>query len=255
VAFVGVILLGLFLVPSAQSPGAPAEATSQVPNVRLRFVSCDVNRRHLQAEPVIAEIRRLDPDYLLLQNVYPQDVAPIAEAMGMQKWYQPGLFQSSANPDGLPALWGNCVLSKQQIFEGSSVEGGGTAAWAISVVAGKKFLVGSIHLKPAGGSSLESQQLISAWQKKESEPMVIGGLFSGELANDDLVQRGSGLFDALSAFVSTDAARRPRIFLSPGWSCIRGGVIEGFDLAPAWIDASSSAAATATTRPSAPDEE
>jgi hypothetical protein len=258
VAFGGVILLRLFLTPQAESLAAPAEATPQIPGVKLRFVSCDVNRRRLQEEPVFAEIRRLDPDYLLLQNVDSEDVAPIAEAMGMAKWYHPGVYQPSANLGGSRASWGNCVLSKQQIFEGSAIEGGGgvMGAWAVSAVDGKRFLVGSVHLKQTGDSSPESQQLISAWEKRGSEPIVIGGLFCRELAGDDLVQRGSGWFDALSAFITTDAMRRPQIFLSPGWSCIRGGVIEGFDLAPAWIDASSSAAATApTTRSSAADDE
>jgi hypothetical protein len=230
----GVIVLTLVLTPTAQSPAAPTAAASSVPDRKLRFVACDLKRRNPQGESIFAQIRRLDPDYLLLQNVNWADVSPLATAMGLRMWSPRG---------GPPASWGNCVLSKQEILDGD-----GDRGCAVSVVDGKPFLVGSVQLPDDG-------QLVAPWQESGAKTIVLGGSFVGAPADDDLVQAGTGRFDALPAFVPSDKLPHERIFLSPGWSCVAGGVVRGNDLTAVWIDAASSAAATTPTTQMTPADE
>jgi hypothetical protein len=246
-AFGGVIVTALVFTPPAQSPAAPTSAASSVPDRKLRFVVCDLKGRRPGDEGIFAEIRRLKPDYLLLQDVDSNDLASLVTTMQIRMSYPPNGPQAS----------GNYLLSNQPLLDGEAIDGGDgiVGGWAASVVDGKKFLVGSVRLSASNGTA-EEQRLIVAWQQRGGEPIVVGGIFAGEPMDDDLVQRETGWFDALPAFVPSDQLTRERIFLSPGWSCIGGGVVRGGDLSAVWIDAASSAAATTPTTQSAlPDDE
>lgn len=160
-------------------------------------------------------------------------------------------FVATAGPaDNLKGSgFGNCILSKYPLT--APAPAAGIGMWASTQVAAKRFLIGSVTASPAAGPSA-SGQFLDDWQKRGSPPIVCAGEFPIGFADNDPVQLRSGWFDGLSAWErllphSTASQRRAQIFLSPGWSCRAGGAIGGYALAPCWIDASSSASATAPT--------
>jgi hypothetical protein len=240
---------GLLLVAmrcfTVASPGALlAEPHSLVPDRRLRFVTCDVQRRHLASEPVVAAIKTLAPDYLILQNIGESDARAVADAMHLRSVFLAARQQAVSS---LSDPVGDAVLAKSPLSKPESA--GWSGLWTSSGIGSKNVLLVSISASPSGGTD-GAHSLTSEWMKRGSPPMVLA---APDLPRGDEFAEGkSGWFDALSPWLrvvpGTPAAELgPRIFLSPGWSCVAGGSISGYALTPAWIDASSSAFATTPT--------
>lgn len=245
-ACAGFLVLAMRQLPRQQNGAVPTEAASSVPDQKLRFITCDVRRRHFQNEPVLAEIKRRNPDYLILQNIEEPDARSLADLLQMHV-----VFRAASTPSTGPTIvhYGNCVLSKQMLS--APEPAGGIGMWTLSEAGKKSFLIGSISVfSPAGPSA--SEELLADWVKNGSPPVVVAGNFPIGFAGNDPVQLHSGWFDGLSAWERLppqlpSAQPRTQIFLSPGWSCRAGGAIAGYELAPFWVDASSSASATAPT--------
>ena len=245
-ACAGLLVLAMRQLPRQQTGGGPTEAASKVPDQMLRFIACDVRGRHLQDEPVLAEIKRLNPDYLILQNLEEPDSRALANVLQMHAAFGAGLAQSASPPI---AQYGNCVLSKQMLSPPQPAAGIGI--WTMSQVGNKSFLIGSI-IASSAGSQWAGNELLADWQKRGSPPIVVAGRFPIRFADNNPVQLHSGWFDGLSAWERllprpSSGEQPTQIFLSPGWSCRAGGAISGYDLIPCWVDAGSSASATAPT--------
>jgi hypothetical protein len=176
--FGGVVFCGLYFAPRNGPPPAPAGARPGVPARNLRFVTWDLRRRHPGASPAFDVVRRLNADYLLLQNIEEEDVIPLAEAVGMQHSYHPQLYQRARNFAGRKAEWGACVLSKYPLYEGLGIPGphGASGTWAVSVVDGRKFMVAVAHFVEGEEGRQEAASLRQAWEQKDSPPMVLSML-------------------------------------------------------------------------------
>src|SRR6185369_2293880 len=79
----GAVLWGMFLSPrSPASPPAPAEAVFGVPDRKLRFVSYNILHNQLGLDAVVAQIKKLEPDFVLLQEVESRDLIDLAQGLG-----------------------------------------------------------------------------------------------------------------------------------------------------------------------------
>src|SRR5262245_39305958 len=77
---VGLITLGgLFLAPRPKSPPAPAEAIWGAPSRPLRIVSYNILHNQRGMQGVIDEIKKLNPDFVLIQEVEADHVIDMAE--------------------------------------------------------------------------------------------------------------------------------------------------------------------------------
>src|SRR5687767_7294028 len=81
----GAVLWGLFLARRNRPPAAPAVPWG-APVRPLRFVTIDLGGARLsEGGDLIADLRKLDPDFVLVQNVGYDDVLPLAGGLGMAK--------------------------------------------------------------------------------------------------------------------------------------------------------------------------
>jgi hypothetical protein len=232
---------------TGSTPGAlTAAKLPPVPDRRLRFVTCDVQARRLQSEPVLAEIAKCAPDFLILQNTREADVRAVAEAMHLQFAFAAsthGRGRENEEPQG------NAILAKAAIL---SLPPGGPLGLCVSSSIGPTTVLIAALPSPGSSGAWAVAPLVAQWKDLGSPPIVLAGAFPGTLEADNLVENETGWFDALSAWPAvvrgTSAAKlQPRIFLSAGWSCTGGGLISGYAITPAWIDAGSSAFATTPT--------
>src|SRR4051812_38864877 len=125
----GAVLWGLFHVPHAPpGPPAPADVKWGVPARRLRFVSYNILHDQRGMSGVVAEVKKLDPDFVLMQEVEYADVVGLASALGMQANFHPSLYYPSVNLAGPRSSWGNLILSRHPMYEGGSIPnpGGGS---------------------------------------------------------------------------------------------------------------------------------
>src|SRR5436309_14913572 len=85
----GAVLEGLFLAPHpASPPPAPAAIEWGVPARQLRFVSYNVLHNQRGLERVVEQIKKLQPDFVFLQEVESDHVREMAKQLGMERTYQ-----------------------------------------------------------------------------------------------------------------------------------------------------------------------
>jgi hypothetical protein len=251
---IGVLLLAMGKAPPSGAGALPKEAATNVPDQKLRIVACDVQQRHLQDDPVLKQINALHPDYLILQNITEPDAEALAGTLKLHL-----AFRAAAGADGSTKFAGNCVLSSNILSPAESA--GGMGMWTTSRVASRQLVIASIDV-PLDAGAAGTDQLLAGWQQLGSPPIILAGRFPRNFSDNDPVHLRSGWFDALSSWErllpsSPIAEGTIQILLSPGWSCTAGGTITGYTLAPSWIEASSSALATAPTTQAAtqPDDD
>ena len=170
----GALILGLLAVtPFAHAPKAPADVPAGAPPRTVRVVCYDLAHQHPRNDPMLDDIRKLNPDYILLQGVDEDDSVAAAELLQMQARFHPQLYQRSEHLAGPKGVWGNLILGRQPLYNGAPLGSvrGGFGASAVSVVDGRKFLIASIHL--AGDQALgEAENLTAIWKARGSPPMV-----------------------------------------------------------------------------------
>ena len=203
----GAVLGGLFLakhltagsaasqLPPPGSDPAP-DVPYGVPQQPLRLVSYNILHCQRGLERVAAEIRRYDPDLVLLQEVESRDAAGLARALDMQPHYAPQVYETSENLAGPQATWGNLILSKYPLYGAASIPnpgGGSFGLWADVAADGRRFVVACVHLsatwkanpihvKESGENrNKELTHLLDAWQARGKPPMIVGGDFNSGL--------------------------------------------------------------------------
>jgi endonuclease/exonuclease/phosphatase family metal-dependent hydrolase len=152
----------------------PASAVWSPPEKAIRVVSCNLRRSQAEIDKVFDEIRKLEPDIVLLQGVDKTQLSQMTELLQTL----PAIYHASENLGGQRASWGNAILSRYPLYEGSTVPrptSGSYGVWATAVVGNTKFKIASTYLVTAGG---ELSQLAQAWQEVGSPPIVIGGVFN-----------------------------------------------------------------------------
>ena len=195
----------------------PARAVWSPPEKAIRVVCCNVRRNQATIDKVFDDIRKLEPDIVLLQEVEKTQLSQMTEALQTL----PAIYHASENIGGQRASWGNAICSRYPLYEGSSVPktaGGSFGVWATVVVGNAKFKIASIHLA-AGGWELS--QLAQAWQAAGSPPIFIGGVFSQ--------QPGSGPWtDAMKGKTTSETT----FLMSKEWKSIETG---GSNDQPIWV--------------------
>jgi hypothetical protein len=232
---VGLLLFGLLILgglkfsPKGHAPTAPANVKLGVPARTLRFVAYDLARQPPGKDPLLAEIAKLNPDYLFLQGVNEDDSIEIAEMLGMQKSFHPQLYQRSEHLAGKKGIWGNLTLAKQSLYEGAPLGGirGGFGGWAESVVDDHGFFVANLHLSPGDQGAAEAAEFEGICKSKGNPPMVVA-----VLASDAKPPAGLGFLSPV------ESPGGEYFFVTRDWKVIATGTasVSGGGLVPRWID-------------------
>ncbi|MDB5322331.1 MAG: hypothetical protein JWN40_3962 [Phycisphaerales bacterium] len=154
----------------------PASAVWSPPDKPIRIVSCNVQHNRRGIDQILDDLRKLEPDIVLLQEIEKTELSQLTEALNTL----PAIYHASENLAGRRASWGNAILSKYPLYDGStlpSAAGGSFGVWATAVVGNAKFKIVSLHLAPAGN---ELAQLAQTWQEAGAPPIIIGGVFNHE---------------------------------------------------------------------------
>src|SRR5258706_10224790 len=173
VVFCGVFFTLLYANRNYHRPPPPSAVWS-APDKAIRIVSCNVRHNQAGIDKVLDDLRKLAPDIVLLQEIEKTELSQMTEALHTL----PAIYHASENLAGRRASWGNAILSKYPLYEGSTVPsaaGGSFGVWATAVVGNAKFKIVSLHLAPAGS---ELTQLAQTWQETGAPPIIIGGVFN-----------------------------------------------------------------------------
>ena len=271
----GAVLWGLFQAPRATSPPAPAASGWGVPSRPIRVASFNVLHLQRGFDAVVNEIRAVDADFVLLQEVESRDVVGLARVLGMQQYHHPNAYERSGNLDGPKATWGNVIFSKHPLYDAGPIPnpgGGSFGVWVTSVIEGHKFVVANVHLSATWNAnpvhvkqsgeyrSKEIANLLNAWHGRGSPPIVVAGDFNQipfgnnyaamtEHFNDALAGRGKNDMTFRAGLLST---RIDYVLTSPEWRATDVGVVtsDASDHRLIWADVLS--ATVATTAMAAP---
>lgn len=231
-----------------------------VPDRPLRFVSYNILHNQRGQDAVVAEINRLAPDFVLLQEIESRDVRVMAKALGMEEHHVRGAYHASVNLAGRSASWGNVILSKHPLSEARSIPnpgGGSFGVWAVSVVDGKRFYVACVHLSATWNANpthiressnnryKEITNLQRAWRDLGSPPIIIGGDFNQVAMGNNYYEMTRSWADALAALGKTDntfksgplRTRIDYLLTSHHWAWQDGGVVhsDASDHRPIWL--------------------
>jgi hypothetical protein len=215
-AFGGAVLWGLYLAPRARSPVSPPVRWA-APTRPLRFVSIDCAAGGDGAptpEQVVAGVRPLDADFVMLQRVRSEDAVSLAEGLGMQRTFHPQCFQAlGTRPRGAV---GCLILSKHPVYEAQPVRHGARDApcvgvRVVAVVDRSRFAIVSAAPTTVPGSA-------DAWRGDGIAPTVAGVADAG----------GAIVADARWAPTRAGTAPLPRSSVSIRWAdfIAAGGTIE-----------------------------
>lgn len=224
-----IIVGGLYITPRATPPQPPSHVTIRVPQRKLRFVSYDLARQPPAKDAMLPAIKRLNPDYVMLTDVNEDDVVEIAQFLEMDHSYHPQLYQRSEHLGGKRATWGNVILSRQSMYQGSPLGGirGGFGAWAASIVDDAEFFVACLHLAPKEEGAAEAKSMREIWTSRGSPPLVAAVMLS-----DATLPTGLEFF--------SDALKTGGIwfYFTKQWKIIDHGEAAGTaqGLRPQWVD-------------------
>jgi endonuclease/exonuclease/phosphatase family metal-dependent hydrolase len=205
---------------------------------------------------VIDEIQKLDPDFVLLQEVERRDVTQMSQALGRF----PAIYHASENLAGGRASWGNAILSRHPLYDAGSIPnpgGGSFGVWATALIDGRKFVVANVHLSATWNANpahlIESSNnrwnelsnLVHAWQNAGSPPIVVGGDFNQLAIHNNYALMTRHWSDALSALGKDQATfgagliktRIDYFLTSKEWKPISGDVVDSdaSDHKPIWL--------------------
>ncbi len=240
------MLWGLFQAPRATSPPAPVAAGWGVPARPIRVASLNVRRLQRGIDQVTSELRTLDADFVLLQEIDSRDVVGLARALGMQQFHHPKAYERSGNLGGPKATWGNVIFAKHPMYDAGLIPNPGGESfgvWATSIVNDKKFIIANIHLSAkvsegpsnagTGNGSTEIANLTGAWVALGRPPILVGGDFDQIQvgADDSMVTRD--FVDVLDSQGEADMTSRSsplnpltqRLLASRNWTATHAGVI------------------------------
>jgi endonuclease/exonuclease/phosphatase family metal-dependent hydrolase len=207
--FCGVFFALLYANRNYHRPPPPSAVWSP-PDKPIRIVSCNVQHNRRRIDKILDDLRKLEPDIVLLQGIEKSDLSPMTEALGTL----PAIYHASENLGGRRASWGNAILSKYPLYDGSTVPSaadGSFGVWATAVVGNAKFKIVSLHLAPAGS---ELSQFAQSWQEAGAPPIIIGGVFNQ------------------GATTHPWAATGTKFLISKEWKSIETG---GADGEPIWL--------------------
>ena len=251
--FLGLLYANLHV----RRPPPPSAAWSP-PDKPVRFVSYNILHNQRGIARVIDEIGKLDPDFVLLQEVERSDVTQMSQTLGRF----PAIYHASENLAGAHASWGNAILSRHPLYDAGSIPnpgGGSFGVWATAVIDNKKFVVADVHLSATWNANpahliessnnrwKELSNLVAAWQAAGSPPIVIGGDFNQLAIHNNYALMTKDWTDALAASgkdqtTFTAGLLKTRIdyfLISKDWNPLAAEVVDSdaSDHKPIWLQA------------------
>src|SRR5258705_1323455 len=111
----------------------PASAVWSPPDRAIKIASYNILHNERGIDRVVAEIRKLDPDFVFLQEVERRDLSTMTQALGSL----PAIYHASENLAGGSASWGNAILSKHRLYEAGTIPnpgGGSFGVWGAAAI-------------------------------------------------------------------------------------------------------------------------
>jgi hypothetical protein len=228
-AFGGAVLWGLFMVPRRRSPPSPP-APWGAPTRPVVFASIDFGGEPGVSDALVFQVRGLDADYVLVQNIRFDDVLPLAEALGMEASYHPQLFQR--RDPKLKDAPGDLILSRHPLYEARPVALGPSAddanargVQAVAVLDNVRFVLAS----GVGATDATLQAFETEWKKSGSPPTVLATGFVRP-------KRGEGLYRGALAPTVTLSQETEQggplvpvatVYADPSWVMTAGNALPG----------------------------
>lgn len=223
----GLVLWGLFQAPRNRPPVAPAVPWG-APARPLRFVSLECGGQRGVSDDLCKEVRDLDPDFVLVQNILFADVLPLAERLGMAKSFHPSLFQRS-DPRSKDTP-GDLILSVHPLYDGGRIDldedvtrNDAHGVRAVAAVDGSRFLLAS-----GLGTTDRSRQAFDAYRRTTgAAPTVLAtGFLRGRRDEGDYA---GDLIPTVAPTQEAEGERRfvrvAGIFVDRSWLMVRGATV------------------------------
>src|SRR5687768_8194659 len=117
--FGGVFVGGLFLNARFMSEPVYKASTPGVPSQPLRIITCNL-KWTAPSQALTDEMKKLKPDFVLLQQVMHKDAETLAAALEMRHEGKLQLYYSPTNPN-TKDIPGNAILARHPIFQGRAI--------------------------------------------------------------------------------------------------------------------------------------
>jgi len=255
----GGFLIALYANRNYHRPPPPA-AIWAPPAKPITVVSYNIlhNQRGLPA--VIAEIQKLQPDIVCLQEVEKNDLSRMTELLGTY----PAIYHPSENLADPHASWGNAICSRLPLYDAGTIPnpgGGSFGVWATALTPADnhKFQIACVHLsatwnanpahliESANNRWKELTNLSEAWRQLGSPPILIAGDFNQIPLGNNYALMTKEWSDALQqlgaaqpTFTGTPIQTRIDYFLlSKEWHATAGNAVNSnaSDHKPIWLTA------------------
>jgi endonuclease/exonuclease/phosphatase family metal-dependent hydrolase len=252
-------------VPPLQARANFEAAIPAAPEKPLRFVSYNVMENERGIDRVVAQIRLLRPDFVLLQEVYKRDVDAMARELNSGSLtFSSTIYSPSHNILGRSAEWGNAILSRYPLYECEQIphpDSGSFGVWAWTMVDNHKFMLASVHLTTTwklwswnhwiDSTSTRYKELtgmLASWEEQDRPPLIVGGDFAQLPIGTNYAVMTRELVDALDSLghgqemTLVDGFKRARmdyLLTSRHWKFTDGGVgvTNASDHRPIWLSA------------------
>lgn len=216
----------------------------------VRVVSYNIMKNEGGRDRIVAEVRRLRPDVVLLQEVPEADVRALKRDLGMTGVFAPHPYWPQ---EGL------AIFSWHRIENGRGLmDDRRTFAVVADVTVGRaRFRAASVHLEATRGvhelfaservRRREIDHLLSDWRASGSVPIVVGGDFNQPPVGGNYRRMVGPWTDVLRRLGHTQytcnyrglKTRIDYVLTSPEWTATAGGVTDdagASDHRPVWAE-------------------
>jgi endonuclease/exonuclease/phosphatase family metal-dependent hydrolase len=241
-------LTGCASSPSKSSP-------TSVDPAQPRVVSYNIFKCIRGREGIIDTLRRLDGDFILLQEINEPDAKPIADALGMKYVF------ARDYPRDPRITQGQAILSKDPMTNVRSIADWDDHSCGVAAdctIDGKKVMLMSVHLLATTRATLPAVIHTERWRGKQLEAirklwtdagqpsLILGGDFNQLPIGHNYGLMNTGLLDALAWVGKTGytcnfhglKTRIDYVLVSTDWNPVGGQVVDSSasDHLPIWAD-------------------
>lgn len=206
--FGGVFLAGLYYTAWRDVPPEYRASRPGVPPITLRIVSANINWKPTEIPSRVDEIKRLKPDYVLIQRILRKEAQEMAIALDMRDDGELQMFYSPAN-SGDPSEAGNAVLARHALYKGRSMPRHDTldfGVWVESIIDADRFLIGCVDLSEKGATE-ELTIAMHSLEKASFPPTILAGSFPPVAVVNGLME-------------TANPSRSQRILVSTQWRLV-----------------------------------
>ena len=203
-----------------------------MPTVPLKIGFYDMHGRPAADDPVLKQFGKMHLDYLIVHHVEAGSGVVAARLAGLDQVVVGGVEQPGTSE-------GDCIFSHhplshlEMLAADSSPPGGFVqmGRWAESQVSDRLICLAAVDLPPSSRAPKAMEGVQQKWEGLTNSPNPLPPIIvdlddASQIQPDDLVQSGTGWFDASSVFWDRSAAPPPgHLLFSSGWSLTGGQVV------------------------------